>query len=217
MSPRPRFTRLEPDRQRRILDAALDEFVQHGFEEASLNRIIQAAGISKGAMYYYFDDKADLFVTIFTQVMSDVMQQLDTDVERLDRDSFWPHLRDLTRRGTEMMQRDPKLLALGRVYYALPAEMRNQGPLADSLHDMMGWALRLITHGQKLGLVRTDLPVDVLLELMVAVDQVLDRWLIAHYEEMSQAELLRAAETSLALHRRLLEPPFDPSENGSAS
>ena len=44
---RPRFHRLAIAQQERILDAALREFAAHGFGDASLNRIIAAAGISK--------------------------------------------------------------------------------------------------------------------------------------------------------------------------
>ena len=50
--------------QQAILRAALDEFAAHGFHDASLNRIIDAAGISKGSMYYYFDGKEDLFAHV---------------------------------------------------------------------------------------------------------------------------------------------------------
>jgi AcrR family transcriptional regulator len=60
--PRPRWATLEPERRTAILDVAAAEFAAHGFTDASYNRIIQRAGISKGAMYYYFDDQEDLFV-----------------------------------------------------------------------------------------------------------------------------------------------------------
>ena len=43
--------------QETILRAALAEFAAHGFADASLNRIIEAAGISKGSLYYYFDTR----------------------------------------------------------------------------------------------------------------------------------------------------------------
>ena len=47
-----------------VFPAAPDKspLTAHGFENASLNRIIKKAGISKGAMYYYFDDKMDLYI-----------------------------------------------------------------------------------------------------------------------------------------------------------
>jgi AcrR family transcriptional regulator len=52
---RSRFARLPPEQQQVILRAALEEFAARGFHDASLNRVIEAAGISKGSMYYYFD------------------------------------------------------------------------------------------------------------------------------------------------------------------
>ena len=53
-----------PAQQQAILRAALDEFAAHGFHDASLNRVIDAAGISKGSMYYYFDGKEDLYAHV---------------------------------------------------------------------------------------------------------------------------------------------------------
>ena len=61
---RPRFAKLPPAQQQAILRAALDEFAAHGFHDASLNRVIDAAGISKGSMYYYFDGKEDLYAHV---------------------------------------------------------------------------------------------------------------------------------------------------------
>lgn len=207
MAPRPRFAKLDADKQQRILEVALNEFVERGFEDASLNRIIEAAGISKGAMYYYFDDKADLFSTVFIKVMNDLMERFDPHPEELDETTFWPYLSHLMHEGTELMQRDPRLVALGRVYYSLTAEMRERGPLAENLKEMLNWPRRLIIHGQKLGLVRRDLPVEVLLELLVAVDQVLDRWRFSLYEESTTHERQRQGELCLQIQRRLLEPP----------
>ncbi len=46
---RPRFDRFPAEQQDAVLDAARREFVTHGFAAASLNRIIQAAGVSKGS------------------------------------------------------------------------------------------------------------------------------------------------------------------------
>jgi len=61
--PLPRFQNLDETRRRAILAAAAEEFGERGFAQASYNRIIERAGISKGAMYYYFADKDDLYRT----------------------------------------------------------------------------------------------------------------------------------------------------------
>ena len=62
--PRPRFTRAAPALQESLLDAAAREFAEHGYDGASLNAILLAAGLSKGAFYYYFDDKTDLAAAV---------------------------------------------------------------------------------------------------------------------------------------------------------
>jgi len=44
-----------------VLDAAEAEFAKRGFSGGSLNTIVREAGISKGSLFQYFDDKADLY------------------------------------------------------------------------------------------------------------------------------------------------------------
>ncbi len=41
--------------------AALAEFSEKSFEDASLNRILKNAGISKGTFYYHFKNKEDIY------------------------------------------------------------------------------------------------------------------------------------------------------------
>lgn len=50
------------ERKQELLDAALAEFSKKSYEEASVNRIIVNAGISKGTFYYHFKDKVDLYL-----------------------------------------------------------------------------------------------------------------------------------------------------------
>ena len=55
------FQKLDEPKQRRILDAVLREFSKHGYVNASTNRMVQEAGISKGMLFYYFKNKEELF------------------------------------------------------------------------------------------------------------------------------------------------------------
>lgn len=55
----PRQERAERSRAT-ILDAAADEFDQHGYAGARLERIVERTGLTKGAVYFHFRSKLDL-------------------------------------------------------------------------------------------------------------------------------------------------------------
>ena len=48
--------------QQAILAAARDEFAEHGLGGARMDRIAERAGLNKRLIYYYFDNKDDLFL-----------------------------------------------------------------------------------------------------------------------------------------------------------
>jgi len=69
--PKPGATRLrEPERTRkRLLQAASREIYRSGFQSASLDAILAAAGVTKGALYYHFDSKEALGYTVVDEVI----------------------------------------------------------------------------------------------------------------------------------------------------
>ena len=51
-------------KRRQIVEGARTIFLQHGFDAASMNDIARAAGVSKGTLYVYFNNKEELFEAI---------------------------------------------------------------------------------------------------------------------------------------------------------
>lgn len=62
--PKSTFFNLEPEKRQAVVQASLEEFAQHPYEQASLSRIVENCGIAKGSMYQYFEDKLDLYLYI---------------------------------------------------------------------------------------------------------------------------------------------------------
>lgn len=69
--PKQTFLNLPSEKRNIIIDAAVNEFVEHGLENASTNRIIEKSKISKGSFYQYFDDKHDLFMHLVSLLESE--------------------------------------------------------------------------------------------------------------------------------------------------
>ncbi|WP_366926943.1 TetR/AcrR family transcriptional regulator [Pseudogemmobacter hezensis] len=57
----------DPQKRHQILEGAWQEFCTHGFDAATMARISRAAGVSKGTLYVYFQNKEDLFVALVEQ------------------------------------------------------------------------------------------------------------------------------------------------------
>ena len=57
--PTEKFYNLDPEKRQKILNSMKKEFSQHSFHEASINRIVEDAGISKGSFWVYFDSKEE--------------------------------------------------------------------------------------------------------------------------------------------------------------
>ncbi|BBF43610.1 transcriptional regulator, TetR family [Lachnospiraceae bacterium KM106-2] len=65
--PKQTFYNLSEDKQKTIIDAARNEFSIHSFYDASINQIIKDAGISRGSFYQYFENKEDVYLSLFEQ------------------------------------------------------------------------------------------------------------------------------------------------------
>jgi AcrR family transcriptional regulator len=81
----------EATRQRIIREAA-SEFARLGFEQANINTIAEQAGIGKGTIYLYFENKRELFLAMLRQIaqaqLSSIRNALAADGslhERLER------------------------------------------------------------------------------------------------------------------------------------
>ena len=55
------MTAENPQTKEKLLAAALKEFAENGLAGARVDRIVRAAGVNKQAVYYYFQDKDDLY------------------------------------------------------------------------------------------------------------------------------------------------------------
>ena len=203
--PRPSFNKLPEEKQERILEAAAKEFVAHGYEGASLNRILAEAGISKGAAYYYFDDKADVYATAVLYYSRDLLDAT-YDPAQATAENFWDEITGLYRHQFTSYAERPWVFGLAKAGGAFSAEMLAQGPLGEFLEQAQFLLVKILRRGHELGLIRDDLPEDLLLSLMIAVDDAHDQWLIANWGSFSATDLEAAAVRSTELLRRVLEP-----------
>ncbi len=110
--PRPRGQGLET--REKILDVALELFTEQGYDKTSLRDIAERLGITKAALYYYFERKEDILLELHLKlhaIFSKIIDELEQIEDGPARVEAWPHLID---RMIEMMLSNRELVQMHR-------------------------------------------------------------------------------------------------------
>lgn len=61
-----------------IIDAATALFAEHGYERSGIEQIAERAGVSKGALYHHYRDKAEVLAAVYEQLEHELVERLLT-------------------------------------------------------------------------------------------------------------------------------------------
>ncbi len=167
--PRATWDNLDAQRRDRVLHAAMAEFGRHGYSGGSLNVIAREAGVAKGSLFQYFDDKFDLFAHVAEQTSVTIYAAM---VPHLDGgpgpgQPFVDYFARLVDVWIDYMDGHP--LERG-VTAATTMELDPQVRRAvrEPVHRLYAQGLRpLLTRAVSAGELRADTDVDALLSLLV--------------------------------------------------
>lgn len=100
----------------RLIEAAIDEFVEAGYGKASLNRILARAGVSKGQFYHHFANKQALYLGL-VELMIDRKRAFMVSADPPDDgDDFFDRLRAQLQIGLSFARADPRLERFSRSF-----------------------------------------------------------------------------------------------------
>jgi AcrR family transcriptional regulator len=157
----------------RLLDTATRLFAENGYENTSVQEIVAAAGVTKGAMYHYFAAKDDLLYEIYHRLLALQTERLErlaggagSPEERLRAavmdviDTSCAHLDGLTVffRSMHLLPEDKRK--------AVRAERRRY-------HERFR---SLVQEGQRDGTFRTDVPADLAVNFLFGAVHQLSTW-----------------------------------------
>lgn len=83
-----KFYALDEAKQQRIINAALAEFAASGYRHASTDRIVAAAGISKGALFHYFGSKEKLYLFLLDWTAATMVEAVTAQLDLTEPDLF---------------------------------------------------------------------------------------------------------------------------------
>jgi len=170
-----------------------------------MNRILDAVQMSKGAAYYYFEDKVDLFFTVL-QYCNERLKLFDLELDpaTLTAESFWPTFAELHRQPLLRSFEQPWLFAAVRAGEHLSPAALQRDPLATFGRQVKTWLLSIVKRGQELGVIRTDMSEDLILAWLEALDDASDHWLLAHWSQLDREAIARNSDQTVDGMRRAL-------------
>jgi AcrR family transcriptional regulator len=173
---RPTFRNLSPEKQERVLAAALGEFSDKGYAQASVNTMVSASGIAKGSIYQYFKDKKSLFLYIFDFAVGQVRRTLLAVKEETRDEDFFVRLEKSLLAGVDFIQRHPRVYGLYLKILFDQHVPRRQELLRAVRQFAAEYLGSLVRQGQARGELRAELPPGAVIFLL---DALLDRFLQA--------------------------------------
>ena len=130
-----KFEQLPEEKQARIVNASISEFAEKDYETASMNTVVNQAGISKGSLFNYFKTKSVLYDHIYQLALGEVKLYLrDVRDETIDL-SFENRLSKVVDSGVLFITEHPRLaLIYFRLVYS--GDSPNRKKIVNELQDM---------------------------------------------------------------------------------
>ena len=204
--PLARYESIDESLKARILDVSKHEFSTHGYDGASYNKIIVKIGISKGSMYYYFENKEDLFVTCF---LDEARATGSFDFANTsyplteDKFAYWDLIKALSSKQWNDVFQHPVLMSLLRQLVSLGTDhpiFRKLNIECEGLSEY--WDLiAILEHGVLIGAIRDDVPLNVLIRMNTEYEV----WLMQETQEGRISEQ-QAVDKFFEMFKHLFEP-----------
>jgi AcrR family transcriptional regulator len=216
--PRPTFFNLPEDKRARIVELAIDEFAMHPYAEASLSRIVARAGIAKGSVYQYFEDKLDLYRWLLIEEVGRRKLAYAAPPAGAPPGDLFARLEAQCLAGLAFLRGDPRLARLASRVLDPAAD-----PALQALHEEARRAGRAnlaeeLRSAQRRGELRPDIDVDL---IAIALSALLGQALVdAVLDELGTdlMTLLREPHRAQALEegalRRIVQQLLDLIERG---
>ncbi|NKQ58978.1 TetR/AcrR family transcriptional regulator [Amycolatopsis sp. K13G38] len=158
---------------RRLLSAATRLFAQRGYDRTSVQEIVAAAGVTKGAMYHYFGSKDDLLSEIYGRVLRLQTEQLEKVAT-----TEAPVLERLRRAAADVVvstieNLDDTTIFMQSMHLLSPEKRRSVRAERRGYHERFR---SLIEEGQRAGVFRGDKPADIVVDFFFGSVHHLGSW-----------------------------------------
>ncbi|MET8141793.1 TetR/AcrR family transcriptional regulator [Sphaerisporangium sp. NPDC005288] len=162
----------EPVRQRLIAEATR-LFAEKGFESTSVQEVVAAAGVTKGAMYHYFTSKDDLLQEIYARVLRLQMERLDRFADAPGPIADRVHAAAADVVATSIENLDDSKIFFRSMHQLAPETQKAVRAERRRYHERFR---DLVDQGRRVGVFRADVPADLVVDFFFGSVHHLGTW-----------------------------------------
>lgn len=175
--PKDTFFNLNEEKREKVVRSAISEFLKHGFEKGNVGDIAKNAGVAKGSLYQYFEDKKELFMYSVSWSIELFIKKLQNDTVPGDINIFDYFYQSSA--GTLMQIKEEREIAV----FIQDVFLGKYSSVADeSITIMMKaadeYVLRLIREGKENGSIRKDISDNILSMFLTGASMKIKEYLL---------------------------------------
>lgn len=182
----------------RLMDLARREFIAKGYEATTVEAIAAGAGMSKGAVYFYFKSKANLLLSLLDEAERLTVEPAVTAVRDAGgsaRDRLVAFLHSQSLVGQRYADRMMLVILMSIEFHG------RGGPIEERLRAVHDTVTRLLTEvvadGQREGVIPAELPTREVASVVMAVNQGCFLEWYRRGDELRGVDLVRALRTTV--------------------
>lgn len=157
-----KFLKLNPEKQEQILKAICEEFTEHSFDDASTNRIVEKAGISKGTLFNYFGCKEAMYHSLLYYAIDFFKAH---EIKEFQTGDFIERCRILAELDMHIYQKAPYMMNFLAAMY-VGDKMHLPADITETFHIGLKEALERLYAGVDYDLFRKDVDATILMRMI---------------------------------------------------
>jgi TetR/AcrR family transcriptional regulator len=161
--PNKTFFNLSEEKRCRIVDAALQEFAAHSFNEASINRIIKNADIPKGSFYQYFKNKEDLYLYFLDEVSKEFTDPLLHEKEMYPDANFFEVIQHTNREVLKLKNIKPEYIEA-----RMRMELDNNEFIRNIRKKSTEKYIKIIERDKERGIIKPDANAEIIVDMIAS-------------------------------------------------
>ncbi len=195
--PKDTFFNLPEDKRTLICNAAIGEFAEYSFDQASVNRIVAKSGIAKGSFYQYFENKKDLFLYLVQLIAEEKEKYISPVMRNPDQHDIFTLLREIYLSGIQFAAEHPQYAEISRKILESKGKPIYAEIMADNLPSAYVFFETLLENAIERGEVRADIDIKMFAYLIASMNALVIEYYIEYLAQKYDGKMMETIDKFL--------------------